>query len=222
MIEAARAADRLLGVDLSYRHTRAFEQVLGAIGSGELGEVYAADLTFHNAYGPDKLWFRDPALAGGGCVIHLGIHLIDLAMVAFGWPPIASVDSHLYHQGRRIEGTPAVVEDYAVAALLTEQGQSIRLACSWNLHTGRDAVLGATFHGTRASVGIANMDGSFYDFTASLDRGTQRQVLCTPPDDWGGRAAVAWAKRLAKSPAFDPEADRYAEASAIVDRIYKR
>jgi nucleoside-diphosphate-sugar epimerase len=27
----------------------------------------------HNAYGPDKPWFQDPALSGGGCVIDLGI-----------------------------------------------------------------------------------------------------------------------------------------------------
>ena len=27
---------------------------------GDLGEVYAADLVFHNAYGPDKPWFHDP------------------------------------------------------------------------------------------------------------------------------------------------------------------
>ena len=42
-----------------------------------LGQTDAVDLVFHNAYGPDKAWFRDPALSAGGCVIDLGIHLVD-------------------------------------------------------------------------------------------------------------------------------------------------
>jgi predicted dehydrogenase len=39
------------------------------------GRSTPAELVFHNAYGPDKPWFRDPALSGGGCVIDLGTHL---------------------------------------------------------------------------------------------------------------------------------------------------
>jgi predicted dehydrogenase len=30
------------------------------VSAGDIGEVYAVDLVFHNAYGPDKPWFRDP------------------------------------------------------------------------------------------------------------------------------------------------------------------
>ena len=65
VIEAARAADRLLAVDLSYRFTEAMQRIRELVACGELGHVYAIDLVFHNAYGPDKPWFYDPALAGG-------------------------------------------------------------------------------------------------------------------------------------------------------------
>jgi predicted dehydrogenase len=222
VVGAAREADRLLGVDLSYRYTRAFGAVLETIRSGAIGGVYAADLTFHNAYGPDKPWFRDVALAGGGCVIDLGVHLVDLALLVLGWPAIASVESHLFAGGRPLAGSPTVVEDYAVAMLSTERGQSVRLACSWNLHAGQDAVIAATFHGADGSVGFSNVGGSFYDFRATLDQGTSRRVLCEPPDDWGGRAAIAWAERLAESHDFDPDAERLADASAVIDRIYRR
>ena len=80
VIEAARRADRLLAVDLSYRRTAAVEAIAGPIRSGELGEIFAVDLAFHNAYGPDKPWFYDRKLSGGGCVIDLGVHLVDLAL----------------------------------------------------------------------------------------------------------------------------------------------
>jgi len=80
VVDAARAADRLLAVDLSYRFTKGMQRIREGVVSGELGRVYAVDLVFHNAYGPDKPWFYDPALSGGGCVMDLGVHLVDLAL----------------------------------------------------------------------------------------------------------------------------------------------
>src|SRR5690606_4534507 len=72
VVDAARGADLLLGVDFSYRHTAAVISLRDLVTAGSLGRIYAVDLTFHNAYGPDKEWFRDPALSGGGCVMDLG------------------------------------------------------------------------------------------------------------------------------------------------------
>src|SRR3569833_3859649 len=98
--DAARRADRLLGCDLSYRHSKAMRRVRNAVVEGELGNVYAVDLVFHNAYGPDKSWARDPALAGGGCAIDLGIHLVDLALWVLGPAKVHNVTSRLYTQGQ--------------------------------------------------------------------------------------------------------------------------
>ena len=58
-----------------------------------LGRTYAVDLVFHNAYGPDKAWFYDPALSGGGCVMDLGVHLVDLALWALDFPAVTKVSS---------------------------------------------------------------------------------------------------------------------------------
>src|SRR5947199_289519 len=57
VIDAARAADRLLCVDLSYRFTDGMRRIRELVRAGALGRVYAVDLVFHNAYGPDKAWF---------------------------------------------------------------------------------------------------------------------------------------------------------------------
>src|SRR3954469_17185212 len=48
VVDAARAADRLLAVDLSYRFTDAMQQIRSLVRSGALGSVYATDLVFHN------------------------------------------------------------------------------------------------------------------------------------------------------------------------------
>jgi predicted dehydrogenase len=203
VLAAAERADVLVGVDLSYRHAEAFRAA-----REHARDVFAADLVFHNAYGPDKPWFRDPALAGGGCVIDLGIHLVDLAVWILDLDP-AEVRA-------RLHGEP--VETWATAEL-----DHVRIACSWNANAGRDAVIEATFHGADESVRVTNVDGSFYDFRCEVLRGTSRETLVEPPDDWSGRAAVAWACRVAAGERFDAaEAAELVRVAEILDRVYGR
>lgn len=221
VVEAARKADRLLAVDLSYRFTAGMQRIRELIGAGELGRVYAVDLVFYNAYGPDKAWFYDPALAGGGCVMDLGVHLVDLALWTLGFPAVEDVQAQLLADGMPLAGANKV-EDYAVAQLALADGASVRLACSWRLQAGQDAVISAAFYGTGGGAALRNVGGSFYDFTAELYRGTATETLTCPPDQWGGRAAANWAQRLANGEGFDPEAERLVELAAVLDRIYGR
>lgn len=219
VVEAARKADRLLAVDLSYRHTQAMVKIRELVRSGALGEVYAADLVFHNAYGPDKAWFYNPALSGGGCVMDLGIHLVDLALWLFDFPVVSHVSANLFAEGRPLRSRDQV-EDYAVATLELETGAVVRIACSWRLPAGCDAVITANVHGTAGGAAMRNLGGSFYDFTAEHYQGTACSTLSAPPDAWGGRAAVAWAGRLAQDERFDPRANRFVESARVIDRIY--
>jgi predicted dehydrogenase len=222
VVTAARARDLLLGVDLSYRLTSGMQQVRRVLETGELGSVYAIDLVFHNAYGPDKPWFYDRRLSGGGCVIDLGIHLVDLALWALGHPRVEAVSSRLFAGGRRLATGSEEVEDYAEARLDLDTGAVARLACSWRLSAGREAVIEVAFYGTEGGVVLRNVSGSFYDFVAERLRGTVREVLTRGPEEWGGRAAVAWARALAGGAGFDPGADRLVEVSTVLDRIYGR
>jgi predicted dehydrogenase len=192
------------------------------IAGGALGPVFAADLTFHNAYGPDKPWFYDRALSGGGCVMDLGVHLVDLALWALDFPEVVEVTSHLYAGGEPLGPDPDRVEDYAVATLKLSTGAVVRLACSWRLHAGQEAEIAAAFQGAQGGAALRNVDGSFHDFTAALHRGTAREALAGPPDAWGGRAAADWALRLAAGERFDPEADRLVDVARVLDAIYGR
>ena len=217
VVAAARAADRLLGLDLSYRHTAAMRAIAPLVRWGELGRVFAVDLTFHNAYGPDKPWFYDRALSGGGCVIDLGVHLVDLALWTLGYPAVTEVYADL-----RAGGAPlgeVGIEDFALAGF-TAGGVPVRLACSWRLHAGCDAVIQAAFHGTEGGAALRNVDGSFYDLVAERFAGTRTERLTHAPDDWGGRAAAAWAVQLAESRQFDPQAEQFAASAEVLDRIY--
>ncbi len=222
LIALARRAGVPLGVDMSYRHVRAVEQALGSLRAGAIGRPHAAELVFHNAYGPDKAWVRDPELAGGGAMIDLGWHLIDLARLFLGELEPASVHADLFAAGRPLGPDPDRVEDLALAQISLADGRALRIACSWWLPAGADAVIEASFIGDGRTLSIRNVGGSFYDFEALLVEGRQAQRLAGPPDEWGGRALVAWTRRLADDRSFDEEVDALLEVAELIDRIYGR
>ncbi len=222
VIATARRHGRLLGVDYSYRHAVAFARVRELVRQGTLGEVFAAQLTFHNAYGPDKPWFYDLQLSGGGCLIDLGTHLVDFALWTLGWPEVSTIHGKTYRDGRLLPPAARLVEDFASAQLALESGASISLACSWKLPLGADCFIEAAFFGSRGSAMVRNVQGSFYDFTAEHCVGRERTLLCGPKDPWGGRALTAWAERLARDHSFDPEVETTTRVAHILDSIYGR
>lgn len=221
VVDGARRADRLLDVDFSYRHVAGVSRVRELVGRGELGELYAIELAFHNAYGPDKPWFRDIRRSGGGCVMDLGIHLVDLACWITGGAQAQALDAQLFAQGRALQRPIAEVEDYASAQWRIGE-TCVRMACSWNLPAGCDAVIEASFYGTKGGASLRNVGGSFYDFTVERFHGTRRECLASPPDAWGGRALQQWVRQLTVDPSYDPAAERLVDVAAIVDRIYGR
>jgi predicted dehydrogenase len=221
IIDAARAADCLLGVDLSYRHIVGMQKIRDLVRSGELGDIFSVELVFHNAFGPQKPWFYDPKLSGGGCVIDLGIHIVDAALWILDCQ-VLGVSSRVYAQGEPLGLRTDVVEDFATARLDLANGAVAQLSCSWRLHAGRHAVIEATFYGTKGGAALRNVGGSFHDFVAERFSSTSSERLSEPPDVWGGRAAVAWAHQLTTNPGFDREAERQIEVAVTLDAIYGR
>lgn len=223
VVEAARSADRLLGVDLSYRFTRGLQNVRQLLRSGELGAIYAVEAVFHNAYGPDKSWFYDARLAGGGCLLDLGIHLVDAVLWSLDFPEVGAATGALLSKGQPLKLGAAGVEDYAAGLFRLESGTSVQLACSWRAAAGCDARIEITFYGTTGGATFRNLNGSFYDFVAEhLLPDRTRRVLSEPPDAWGGRAAVDWAQRLAESPGFDAEVQHLVSVAQTLDQLYGR
>jgi predicted dehydrogenase len=222
IVKAAQKSNRLLGVDLSYRFTEGMRLVREAASHGRIGKVFACDLVFHNAYGPDKPWFYDSQLSGGGCVMDLGVHLVDLALWVTGFPKVTSVTSQLFAGGERLKKGSTQVEDYATATLNLSNGTVAQLACSWKVSAGCDAIIAANFYGTAGGLSFHNVNGSFYDFVAEEFSGTTRMVLTSPPDAWSGRAAVEWARQLQKQPAFTSDICDSIHVAEVLDAIYGR
>jgi predicted dehydrogenase len=196
VIAAAREADRLLHVDLSYRFTEGMRRIRELVRNGELGRVYAIEAVFHNAYGPDKPWFYDAKLSGGGCLLDLGVHLVDLALWCLDFPEVSNVVGHLLNRAPTAPEKSHRVEDYAAAQLLLANSASMQLACSWKAPAGCDADIRLSFFGSEGGAEFANVNGSFFDFTAEQflpDR--SRRALATPPRSRGDRVVQA-ARRI--------------------------
>jgi predicted dehydrogenase len=222
VIDTARRANRLLSVDLSYRFTAGMQAIHHLIRRGELGEVYGVEMAFHNAYGPDKPWFYDAALSGGGCLIDLGTHLVDLALWCLDFPVVKQVTSHLCARGAPLVQQGGAVEDYAMVQAHLASGAALQMVCSWKAPAGCEARIEVGFFGTKGGAAFRNVNGSFYDFIAEHhlpDRSRRR--LASPPDLWEERGIVDWVRRLATDPAYDPAIERVNEVASVLDAAYQ-
>ncbi|HEX6940815.1 MAG TPA: Gfo/Idh/MocA family oxidoreductase [Longimicrobiales bacterium] len=219
MVDAARRANRRLAVDYSYRYTDGARTLRRMVRDGELGRVFSVASTFHNAYGPDKPWCHDPALAGGGALIDLGVHQIDLPLWLLDSPGVREVRGTAFRHGRPLDGTG--IDDFAVAQLVLEGAAVVHLAVSWSAHAGADCVIRTTLFGTGGGAEVGNVDGSFFDFETRRFDGRRCTILHREGRAWMGRAILDWVDRLATSAAYDAEIERSVLVAEVVDAIYQ-
>ncbi len=219
IVDAARRSDRLLGVDYSYRHTDGMAELHRIARSGELGRIFAVESVFHNAYGPDKAWCHDPALAGGGALMDLGVHVIDSALWVLGHPQIRAVHGRAFRQAQPLDGVG--IDDFATARLELDDDAAASIAVSWNAHAGADCVIRTTAYGTNGGAEFRNVGGSFFDFELVRFHGRTSQLVTSESKAWLGRAIVAWARRLASSPAYDAQIEESVIVAQAIDAIYR-
>lgn len=116
--------------------------------SGDLGRIYYAHTGWLRKKGIPGYggWFTTKAQSGGGPLIDIGVHLLDIAWWLCGCPrPIAASGVTYAEFGprgkgrgnwgveKKLEGT-FDVEDLAVALLRFENGLTINLEVSWAIH----------------------------------------------------------------------------------------
>lgn len=223
VVVAARDANCSLGVDFSYRGVQGMCTARRLIAEGVIGDPFAVELVFHNAYGPDKAWFYDRPQSGGGCLMDLGCHLVDMLHWLCPNDPVLAVHAQRYAEGSRLAEWDTQCEDFALATMTTTAGVTARLACSWRSHTGQDAVIGATVYGTRGGVQFTNVGGSFTRFQVHHLTGTQRVLLAESDENWDGKEIRHWAQRLSRGERFCAERSaHYLTVADVMDRLYQQ
>lgn len=221
LIALARERDLPLAVDWSYRYLAGVAELRERIAQGELGRITAVELSFHNAWGPDAAWYYDLARSGGGCLLDLGCHLLDLCHWLIGAREPQEVRARCFAAGRRLPMPAAELEDLVSAEIDYATGEHVHLSCSWRASAGCGAVIGCRIFGTAGGAEIRNTGGSFYDFEVALNHGAESRLLASPPDPWPGRALLDWVQRVRAGEGCG-ELAAVAATAEVIDRIYGR
>ena len=146
MVAASQATGRRLMITFNYRYRGDAQYIKRLMEGGELGRVYHVRAGWMRRRGIPKVggWFTRKAMSGGGPLIDLGVHILDLTMWFLGYPEVATV-SGVTHNALASQGKGAAVpfrgledydvEDLAAAFLRLRNGTSISLEISWASHS---------------------------------------------------------------------------------------
>jgi predicted dehydrogenase len=189
MLAAARSADRRLMINFSYRFTEQSMALKQQVEAGMLGQVYFARTIWHRRRGIPKLgsWFGQKALAGGGPLIDLGVHRLDLALWLMGYPQptwvLGSTYDPLASQLARQQGLVYDVEDLAVGLVKFANGATLEIEASWAANIQEHEQMETRLYGTLGGLVQRNLDET-YKFEAEmyLERdGAQFDMRLHPP-----------------------------------------
>lgn len=155
LIDAAEETGRLLQIGYTHRFTAAGSEARSIVESGALGDIYHAKAHLHLRRGIPGLggWFTTKAMSGGGALIDLGVHLVDLSLHLLGQPKTVAVSGKAYSKfGAKMEGYTYEsmwsgppnydgvfdVDDHATALITFDSGATLDLQVSWacNLPAG--------------------------------------------------------------------------------------
>ncbi len=92
MLAAAERSGRRLMIAYNHRYRSDVRWMCQLVRSGRLGKIHHASVSWRRETGiPGSGWFSDRSLAGGGVMIDLGVHVIDLALWMMDFPAARTV-----------------------------------------------------------------------------------------------------------------------------------
>jgi len=173
MISAAKKAKRRLMINFSFRFTPASWALKKEVDGGILGDVYFGRTVWMRRRGMPGFggWFGTKALSGGGPLIDLGVHRLDLALWLMGYPKpvwvMGSTYNHLGSAKARKEHKTFDVEDLAVALIKFDTGASLELTASWAANIKENELMETRILGTKGGIIQKNLNEG-YEFESEI------------------------------------------------------
>ena len=184
MKEAAERNNRLLMIGFVRRFGRDCRLVQNLLSEGALGELYYGKVNYLRRHGNPGGWFGDVSYSGGGPLIDIGVHVIDLARYLFGNPQPVSVYGATFHKlGARqyIKGDVEYVssstdtyecncEDFASAMIRFDNGTVLAVEASFEANLPNNN--GIQLLGTKAGVSIdktVHLTTEYYGYLADVE-----------------------------------------------------
>ncbi len=173
MIAAAERAGRRLMINFSFRFNAQAVALKKRVEAGMLGRVYFGRTLWHRRRGVPGFggWFGLKELSGGGPLIDLGVHRLDLALWLMGHPEpewvVGNTWNALTAPVAAAEGKPFDVEDFAAAMIRFRDGSMLELEASWASNVKENDVMETRLFGTHGGLVHRNKNEG-YDFTGEL------------------------------------------------------
>lgn len=148
IVAAAGQANRTLMLGMNQRFERTVQSARGLIAEGRLGDVYHLKAFWRRRAGIPRMgsWFTSKSIAGGGALLDIGVHVLDVAMhLIDNFRPVSVSGATFTRFGNRGLGEGGWgrserefdefdVDDFATALIRLEGGAVITLEASWALH----------------------------------------------------------------------------------------
>lgn len=158
--EVAAHPDCVFMIGFNQRYRPDSMVLKGQIEAGELGHIYYAKTGWLRGAAEFFLrgWFTRREQSGGGPLIDLGVHMLDLSLWFMGNPRPVSVSGSVYREFhdfiRESTGDDVDVEDLATAFVKLDNGATIVLDVSWISHIEESNLVYAQLFGTKGGVKI--------------------------------------------------------------------
>ena len=194
------------------------------IEDGKLGRIYYVKTGWLRGASEFSLrgWFTQRERSGGGPLIDLGVHMLDLALWFMGNPRPVSVSGSVYNEFADFmsesTGAPVDVEDFAAAFVKLDNGATIVLDVSWMSHIPEGDFVNTQVFGTEGGAHITrrywnSMESNREEhltINTTTGRGPERATLVEEP---------RFRDRDAGSPTFMLYESFRAEVADFVDSI---
>jgi predicted dehydrogenase len=147
--DAAKRKGVVLMVGMNQRYRKESQMLRAIVSRGDLGELYHVKTYWYRRMGAPRFgtWFVNKKLSGGGCLLDIGVHYLDLALYMAGnWSPV-SVSGKVYGKfgcrgigeggwGKSDRNARIAfdVEDFAVGLIHFKNGMTLELNVSWVIH----------------------------------------------------------------------------------------
>jgi predicted dehydrogenase len=229
MLEAARRAGKRLMINFSYRFSAQSRALKAQVESGIFGHFYFGRTVWHRRRGMPGFggWFGSKELAGGGPLIDLGVHRLDLALWLMGYPkPTWVLGSSYDHIARPLaeeSGKTFDVEDLAAALIRFDNGSTLALEASWAANIREAELMETRLLGTRAGLLQKNVNEG-YSFDAHIfmeQNGAQFDLQLNPSSAKAASAMHDYADAILNEKPHPASGEEGLIVMELLDAIYK-
>jgi predicted dehydrogenase len=242
MVDAAKRNRKVLDVSFNHRRRGDVQALKKIIDAGLLGDIYYAKAGWLRREGIPGLgsWFTRRATAGGGPLMDIGVHMLDMALHLLHEPAVKAATAATYAEfgPRGRGGSPYAstgktgveanssfdVEDLSTAFLRLDGGGTLLLESSWAQWIPRDQCY-VTLYGSDGGASI-EWGGTLADPYRTMNIWTEKDGVPAvlqpnvPPDGQHTQAVLDFVAAVLSGAVEGHQGEEALTRAAVVDACY--